>query len=179
MKTLSIKNPYAYLIAFGLKKTEYRSWKTDFRGRFLIHSTGEPMTFPADTKETTPLLYELCNNVKVENDKPVLKKESEIIYITNGGLIEVKDLSKYQKEDKIATYCAKKAIEQKTPCYAQAIIGSVELVNIIKNGDSYEWKLENPLIIKQPITEIKGRLKIWNFAIERFDSEFYNFNEEV
>lgn len=39
MKTLSIKNPWAWLIAKGFKDIENRSWKTKFRGTFLIHST--------------------------------------------------------------------------------------------------------------------------------------------
>ena len=37
MKTLSIKNPWAWLIASGYKDVENRTWKTNFRGTFLIH----------------------------------------------------------------------------------------------------------------------------------------------
>lgn len=39
MKTLSIKNPWAYLIAFGLKDIENRSWHTNIRGTVLIHAS--------------------------------------------------------------------------------------------------------------------------------------------
>ncbi len=31
MKALSIKNPWGYLIATGLKNVENRSWRTNFR----------------------------------------------------------------------------------------------------------------------------------------------------
>ncbi len=39
MKTLSIKNPWATLIVDGYKKYEFRSWKTNYRGKILIHSS--------------------------------------------------------------------------------------------------------------------------------------------
>ena len=39
MKTLSIKEPWAYLIACGKKDVENRTWKTNYRGRIYIHAT--------------------------------------------------------------------------------------------------------------------------------------------
>ena len=39
MKTLSIKQPWAYLIACGLKDIENRTWKTKYRGKILIHAS--------------------------------------------------------------------------------------------------------------------------------------------
>jgi hypothetical protein len=38
MKALSIRQPYAWLIANGHKDIENRSWATNFRGRVLIHA---------------------------------------------------------------------------------------------------------------------------------------------
>ncbi|MFA7100132.1 MAG: ASCH domain-containing protein [Eubacteriales bacterium] len=38
MKTLSIKQPWAWAIIQGLKPVENRTWKTDFRGEILIHA---------------------------------------------------------------------------------------------------------------------------------------------
>ena len=38
MKTLTIKQPYASLIAEGYKEYEFRSWKTSFRGEIYIHA---------------------------------------------------------------------------------------------------------------------------------------------
>ena len=38
MKVLTLKQPYASLIAAGLKKYEFRSWKTNYRGTILIHA---------------------------------------------------------------------------------------------------------------------------------------------
>lgn len=43
MKALSIRQPWAWLIAHGYKDLENRTWRTGFRGRVLIHA-GKTMT---------------------------------------------------------------------------------------------------------------------------------------
>ena len=40
MKTISIKQPWASLIVHGIKDIENRTWRTNFRGRVLIHAAG-------------------------------------------------------------------------------------------------------------------------------------------
>lgn len=38
MKVLTVKQPWATLIANGNKRVEFRSWKTNYRGSLLIHA---------------------------------------------------------------------------------------------------------------------------------------------
>lgn len=38
MKVLTLKQPWATLVAEGIKKYEFRSWKTKYRGKILIHA---------------------------------------------------------------------------------------------------------------------------------------------
>ena len=38
MKALTIKQPYASLIVNGYKEYEFRTWKTNYRGKLLIHA---------------------------------------------------------------------------------------------------------------------------------------------
>lgn len=38
MKALTIKEPWATLIIEGYKAYEFRSWKTNYRGKILIHA---------------------------------------------------------------------------------------------------------------------------------------------
>jgi len=38
MKALTIHQPYASMIALGLKRTEYRTWRTHYRGPLAIHA---------------------------------------------------------------------------------------------------------------------------------------------
>ena len=39
LKCLSLKQPYAYLLARGKKTIEIRKWNTSYRGKFLIHAS--------------------------------------------------------------------------------------------------------------------------------------------
>ena len=48
MKALTIKEPWATLIIEGYKKYEFRSWKTNYRGKILIHAG---LTLESDMKE--------------------------------------------------------------------------------------------------------------------------------
>jgi len=38
MKAISIRQPWANLIVHDIKPIENRSWKTNFRGRVLVHA---------------------------------------------------------------------------------------------------------------------------------------------
>ena len=38
MKVLTLNQPWATLVSEGIKKYEFRSWKTNYRGKVLIHA---------------------------------------------------------------------------------------------------------------------------------------------
>lgn len=38
MKVLTLKQPWATLVAEGIKKYEFRTWKTNYHGKVLIHA---------------------------------------------------------------------------------------------------------------------------------------------
>jgi len=38
MKVITIKQPFATLIAEGIKEYEFRTWRTKYRGEILIHA---------------------------------------------------------------------------------------------------------------------------------------------
>lgn len=42
MKVISIKQPWASLIINGYKTYEFRTWKTKYRGKLLIHASKVP-----------------------------------------------------------------------------------------------------------------------------------------
>lgn len=41
MKALSIRQPWAWMVARGIKTVENRTWPTNFRGRFYIHASAK------------------------------------------------------------------------------------------------------------------------------------------
>ena len=40
-KVLTVSNPYAFLIVAGIKPIENRTWKTNYRGKVLIHASAK------------------------------------------------------------------------------------------------------------------------------------------
>lgn len=90
MKVITIKQPFASLIAAGIKEYEFRTWKTKYRGEILIHA-GKGIDKKAMKKyEHLNLEYPSgciiakCNIVdciKVDNKfRDVLNKENPIVY---------------------------------------------------------------------------------------------------
>ena len=54
MKVLSITEPYATLIKNNVKKIETRSWKTNYRGKLLIHASSTKI--PKEYKENAEVM---------------------------------------------------------------------------------------------------------------------------
>jgi hypothetical protein len=44
MKTLSLWQPWAWLVAAGIKDVENRSWQTHYRGELLIHASSHQLS---------------------------------------------------------------------------------------------------------------------------------------
>lgn len=50
VKAVSIRQPWAWLVAHGHKTVENRPWRTRFRGRLLIHAGGKPAKGSAEIR---------------------------------------------------------------------------------------------------------------------------------
>lgn len=70
MKALSIIQPWASLIAVGIKDIENRTWRTNYRGEFLIHASAKrlPAGWTALTSEQYAAATRLVNPYGKEND---------------------------------------------------------------------------------------------------------------
>jgi hypothetical protein len=81
MKALSIRQPWAYLVANGIKTVENRTWKSKFRGQFLVHASQK--IDPEGIEDFIAFLG--------ENDEPI----PEEVYLTGGvvGMAEIVDCS--------------------------------------------------------------------------------------
>ena len=90
MKVLTLKQPWATLVAENLKQYEFRTWKTNYRGEILIHAgigiDKEAMekvkhlnlTFPSKriiAKATIIDCIELTDEINKQ-----ISKENELIY---------------------------------------------------------------------------------------------------
>lgn len=90
MKIITIKQPFATLIAEGLKEYEFRTWKTNYRGELLIHA-GKSLDKNAMKKfEQYNLDYpsgciiakvNLCDCIKIdEKVRKMLEQKNSLVY---------------------------------------------------------------------------------------------------
>lgn len=141
MKALSIKQPYASLIAHGIKNIENRTWRTHFRGRIYIHASLSKIKIPISSILSDAQYNEVPDWI-VDVDYPY----SAII-----GEVDIVDCvinhPSIWAEKMITDTCEDSGLE------------------IIRKGQKYiwNWVLENPILYDEPILNVKGKLSFWEF----------------
>lgn len=90
MKAITIKQPFASLIAAGLKEYEFRTWKTNYRGKIYIHAGMSEDKKVMEKFKNYNLEYpkgviiavaELVDCVVVDkNMKKILQEKNELVY---------------------------------------------------------------------------------------------------
>lgn len=174
VKCLSIQAQNAYAVCLGFKPLENRTWKTDYRGKLYIHSSGEyqykELSIGVFPKSEQDLLLQEAKRIEKDLDT---RKENKILiekfkaYVEKlyyfYGIIDKED----ENIDKIINN------EKKCFIYNRAIIGTVDLVDIQHNFKSdwselnqYQWILENPILFEKPITNVIGKLRLFDFDIK-------------
>lgn len=93
MKVLTIREPWASLIINGYKKYEFRSWKTNYRGKILIHAgkgIDKDMLYITDKYNIKINPGNIIGEVKITDcfkvdDKfnEYLKKDNRLVYRGN------------------------------------------------------------------------------------------------
>ena len=140
MKAITIKNPYAHLIVLGIKDIENRTWKTNFRGKVLIHAAA---TWHKRGRKMdslfTPDQMEVLMAQDMEKIQDPKMKFSAIV-----GEVEIVD-----------------CVINHPSVWAENNIGIPEDGLIIK--PIYNWVLKNPVAYSQPFLDVKGKLSFWEF----------------
>jgi hypothetical protein len=167
VKTLSVKQPYATLICAGVKRVENRTWKTDYRGRLLIHASGDHNAYPdldCLPKKFAEKIISGKKNALIKNYDKLLDN-TYFFYGENPA---------QNRDPHIWLKDAVKKCGFFMP--AQAIIGEVTLSNIVdtlydldnddvdfaEKGCCY-WILTDPVLYDKPIINVMGRLRLWDF----------------
>jgi hypothetical protein len=164
MKALSIKQPWASLIAHGIKNIENRTWRTHFRGKIYIH---------ASAKDFGSLSQALNQE---QWSKTIEKWDSD--YFPNRPLSAI--IGEVEIVDCVINHSSIWA--EKTE-----VIGKTIDNEILYNGKPiFNWVLANPVLYDKPILNVKGKLSFWypdNDIVEcigcskKFDSEFMEEDE--
>ncbi|WP_153846332.1 ASCH domain-containing protein [Sphingobacterium paramultivorum] len=139
MKALSIKQPWASLIAHGIKDIENRTWATKHRGTIYIHASGKP--------SFNNLILNLTHD---QIDQMVL-----------GDFCQLDSRSiAYPKSAIIGTVDIVDCVINHRSIWAEATETSAGHVidHIV-----YNWVLANPVLFEKPILNVKGKLSLWEF----------------
>lgn len=139
MKTLSIKQPWASLIAHGIKDIENRTWATKYRGTIYIHSCGKP-AFTGSYKENLP--KEFWDSLSEKEKWAAIDS-----FQHRGAIIGTVDIV-----DCVINHGSIWA--EKTNEF---------LVDIGDEKPIYNWVLANPVLFDEPILNVKGKLSLWEF----------------
>ena len=142
MKTITIKQPWASLIVHGIKNIENRTWKTNFRGKVLIHAAGSHgKRFKIDlTDEQTKAAFSTIAKECMFGSLPF----GAII-----GSVEIKDC--VINHPSIWAEKTKNYTIGMNPKLHEEITGKKVL---------YNWILVNPVLFPEPIP-CKGKLSLW------------------
>lgn len=136
MKAVSIKQPWAYLIAAGIKDIENRTWKPHFRGRIYIHVSGKASGKLPDVLTNKQADFITCN---VKKMPPNVKNMDYSAIIGEVDIIDcvINHPSIWAEKSDV----------------------------VVRNEDIYKpiynWVLANPVLYDKPILNVKGKLSFW------------------
>lgn len=157
MKAITIKQPYAQLICEGVKDIENRTWKTNYRGRVLIHAGADKkLNLNALTSEQ----YDFAADKLDASNRTPTKAVNEWSRSAIIGSVEIVDC--VRNHDSI---WAEKTQMKRS-------IGIDEFVLIPKEKPIYNWVLANPILFEEPILNVKGKLSFWDYPMS--EEEYLN-----
>ncbi len=138
MKALSIKQPWASLIAHGIKDIENRTWKTKFRGRIFIHASAK------SAGNTAFLLNKEQDNFFAFNTENYKTFESNLPYSAIIGEVDIID-----------------CVINHPSIWAEKSDVIVRVEDDYK--PTYNWVLANAVLYDKPILNVKGSLSLWDW----------------
>lgn len=132
-KVLSVRQPYASLLVSGVKDVENRSRRTNYRGLVLIHASGKMHDIVAQLEKMKSFGVRLAGIHKQIDAKTIV-------------------------------------INTMPEREFSAIIGCVEIVDCVRDHPSewaekgqWNWLCKNAICFKNPITDVKGKLGLWDW----------------
>jgi hypothetical protein len=172
-KTLSVKQPYAACICAGVKTVENRTWKTSYRGRLLIHASGDEWSFFDTDSLPQPFMDRWYGYIEKYGENFPADTPQDI-------KCAVELIDKIYRFYGVSEDDARPIAEWIRPAVAQhgfffksnAVIGECVLKDIVRDSQDdfaepncYHWMLADPVLYDKPLYNVKGRLRLWDFDI--------------
>ncbi|MGN7284315.1 ASCH domain-containing protein [Shouchella rhizosphaerae] len=145
MKVITIKQPWATLIALGEKRFETRSWATKHRGPLAIHASKKV--------DVAALDYVAISSVLTKHGIYSRKDLPTGVVLATVDLVECHKIT----ADYMSMYDEEKAGTEN----GLLIEGDEWWFGDYTEG-RYAWELDNLNILSNPIPA-KGQLSLWNF----------------
>lgn len=140
---ITIRQPWAALIALGEKKYETRSWKTRYRGKLAIHTSKKIDIEAWKDRDIANILTQY--GIRSKSDLPV------------GSIIAVCELIDCLKVDHDYGTFALSGTNR--------IEGKEYLFGDFHEG-RFAWKLQSVQALTKPI-QAKGQLNLWEYPVEK------------
>ena len=155
IKAITVNQPYASLLAVGVKKYETRGWYTNYRGLIAIHAGLKSYkTWAFTSKPLEPFVNALKHYVDGFNKgltAPILPYGAVIAIAKLVGCWEIESVKKYE--------------------YAAMLKGNIiehikddELLFGNWSPNRYAWEMANVNMLSEPIP-IKGKQGLWNWEM--------------
>ena len=153
MKAISIKQPWAYLIAAGIKDIENRTWKCPEKyigQRVLIHASAKPFAWHSVVDElTSDMAWVAIRNGY--NGRWLRDLQCGAII----GSVEIVD-----------------CVINHSSIWAE----KTALPEQLDNKCIWNWVLVNPILFDEPILDVKGKLGFWDYEFSEDDYDCTNDN---
>lgn len=138
MKIITLHQPYASLIALGLKRYETRSWATNYRGRLAIHAAKQP--FASEYGNALIQEYDRAwlDALRLAHDAGILDDRSRLPFahqLPLGAIVAVVDLVNCEKM---------LPSNMQTQSKLELAVGDWQFYR-------YAWKLDNIMALPEPI----------------------------
>lgn len=149
MKAITIKQPWASLIVHGIKDIENRTWRTNFRGRVLIHASADNRLMNIPPSEF------MTGDQCVAIDKVRFPNKNWRLYSAIIGSVEIVDC--VQNHPSIWA-------EQTEVIPLGNVLDDLKLLGrTVPPKPIYNWVLANPILYEKPIENVKGKLSFWDY----------------
>ena len=158
MKAITIRQPWASLIAHGIKDIENRTWKCPAKHigtRVLIHAAVKTSDF-----------WDCPNYGIVHNHiREVTKYGTDYSKYNTMAIIGSVEIA-----DCVVNHSSIWAEKTKLPTVGD-VLEDIHFLGKVQNPDSiiYNWMLTNPILFDEPILNIKGRLGFWDYEFSEDD----------
>jgi len=158
MKVLSVKNPNAYLIAFGIKDIENRNFKIEEGRELLIHVSGENIYI----RSIQDIIDMLPNGIECEVEVEEKDDGIELSIVKGKRQLINKIVEMYNY-----------AVDNGGMLEGKAIIAKITVGEISEKSDSvwasndsrYKWKIKKAELLEKPVRFVKGKLNLWEYDL--------------